>query len=99
MIPSERVSDSFVVGSGIMDEVAKTPAQLKKEAKKMEKLAKFQAKQEKLVGHKTANNKPKQEKSSSKVLTIDKPIADESGKKGNFVKQYRVLYLLQFSLW
>lgn len=66
-----------------MEEILKTPSQLKKEAKRLEKLAKFQAKQEKLADKTNAKPKCKQERTATKSLNIDAPKVDTSGKKGN----------------
>ncbi len=64
-----------------MEEVAKTPAQLKKEAKRLEKLAKFNAKKEKLASQKTEQPKAKQAKAVKKVVEIEMPTANKDGKK------------------
>ncbi len=64
-----------------MEEVAKTPAQLKKEAKRLEKLAKFNAKKEKLASQKAEQPKAKQAKAVKKVVEIEMPTANKDGKK------------------
>lgn len=65
-----------------MEKPEKTPAQIKREAKRLEKLAKFQAKQEKLAGQKMAKPKTKHEKAAAKAVIIMEPTMDKDGKKG-----------------
>ncbi|KAM7538822.1 hypothetical protein Aperf_G00000051237 [Anoplocephala perfoliata] len=82
-----------------MEEPVKTPAQLKKEAKRLEKLAKFQAKQEKLADEKRAKPKTKQEKAVLKPVTIVEPTVDKDGKKdvsGAMPESYSPQYVEAF---
>nr|CDS31133.1 valyl tRNA synthetase [Hymenolepis microstoma] len=87
-----------------MEDSEKTPAQLKKEAKKLEKLAKFQAKQEKLAGQKLDKSKPKQSKATTKAAVIYEPTLDKDGKKdvsGIMPESYSPRYVesLWYSWW
>ncbi|KAL5972219.1 Valine--tRNA ligase [Taenia solium] len=87
-----------------MEETLKTPSQLKKEAKRLEKLAKFQAKQEKIADKMNTKPKCKHEKAAAKSLNIDAPRADISGKKdvsGKMPESYSPQYVeaLWYDWW
>ncbi|KAL5105185.1 Valine--tRNA ligase [Taenia crassiceps] len=87
-----------------MEDVSKTPSQLKKEAKRLEKLAKFQAKQEKLTDKISAKPKCKQESASAKPSNIHTPRVDISGKKdvsGKMPESYSPKYVeaLWYDWW
>uniref|UniRef100_A0A5K3EV64 Valine--tRNA ligase, mitochondrial n=1 Tax=Mesocestoides corti TaxID=53468 RepID=A0A5K3EV64_MESCO len=87
-----------------MEETSKTPAQLKKEAKRLEKLAKFNAKQTKLAGQNNVKPKPKQEKTIVLPSKTELPTADENGKKdvsGKMPESYSPKYVeaLWYQWW
>ncbi|VUZ43657.1 unnamed protein product [Hymenolepis diminuta] len=87
-----------------MEDIEKTPAQLKKEARRLEKLAKFQAKQEKLAVQKSDKSKSKQAKTTIKTAVIDEPSLDKDGKKdvsGKMPESYSPKYVeaLWYNWW
>ncbi|EUB61231.1 Valyl-tRNA synthetase [Echinococcus granulosus] len=87
-----------------MKEKIKTPSQLKKESTRLEKLARFQAKQEKLAGMRNMKPKAKQERAAAKSLVIDAPSVDISGKKdvsGKMPESYSPKYVeaLWYDWW